>query len=1797
MDKTLSVTGDTTLKGTKVDGKLTVTDEADLKNTTVGGTLGVTGEATFKDKVTMEKDLEVKGELKTDKIAMENKKTDADGRHNSSTAITADYITHIGEVENSGVITKSSFTHNEKGTINYAKDGDTADWKETRSYVTASGVSNKMTDSDKNKHTYSQTATESKEQLVNGDKSKSNFEKKTAEGNTISITEKDAAGNIVQSLTNKQTVKGEKTSVTNEDSSSIIKQEADQIRHNVTSVDGKKSSTEVKADGITNTSDGTITNDAQNIVNNASGNITNKANTMDTNVTGKATESYGELETNVNGKATENFKGGLDTTVTGAENHTVTGKQTNTVEGGQENIISGGQINKITGDQTTTVTGDISTKAKNITNEATEKLTDKVGTNTRVIDSTSITDTAGDFTVTTDKANGTTFAKTGSTAYSTKAGAPTDTNIAGNLITTGRVDANELGVSDKDGANTADFSVEAGEGKGVKASAGNGTTTGSLDVTAKEVGSSVKDDASGKGSTFKQRIDAIMGNVKTDAGESEVTQKGDEITSKVGLGEATNSRVTQKKNLLEAAVTDGTNYNISNDTANESAKELRGGTKVNRQYDNLNGSQKTIADGANTNLSIDTASASAKALTDGTKVNKQQDNLDSSEKTITNGTYKTSKVQTALDITNTASDGTITNDAKNIVNNATGDMTNTVGGKQTNKIDGDQVNTIGGSQTTTVTGDISNTAKNITNEANTKLTDKVGTNTRVLDSEGITDTVPGADGKGSTFKQRIDAIMGNVKTDAGESEVTQKGDEITSVVGKGEATNSRVTQKKGSLEAMVTDGTNINDSYDVANASAKVLSGGTKVNKLQDNLDSSEKTITNGTYTTSKLQTALDITNTAKDGTITNDAKDIVNNATGDMTNTVGGKLTTTVTGQATENFKGGLKTDIIGEEIHTVTGNQTNKVTGKQTNTVEGGQENIISGGQINNITGDQTTTISGTQTTTARDINRNASSGMIDTIDNAYGTNTETKVAGKTTTDVSIKGTGEKGQYIRGANESRDYLIKGTLKNSETKTAEATSTKITDGNGKTSSTIQDVTQISGSVTDGTNTSVSNVKANSIDSAVTDGSSISTINQKKNSITSQVTDGTTITKTEQDTKNITNTAKDGTITNDAKDIVNNASGNMTNTVGGDLTTTVSGNELHEVTGKQTNKINGDQENTIGGNQTTTVTGDISNKAENITNEANTKLTDKVGENTRVLDGEGITDTVGGSTFKQRIDKIMMESKDVSIKAEETLTNEAKVITNKASEVINNEAVNINNTATGIITSKASEIKNQADKLISNKVGENTWENMENGKITTSIKDGAKQNLTQSDAVGTTQSTVDGGKSTVTIQNADGLADAVTDGTNTSVQNQTASAIAAAVKDGAGNENASVANATTSVNTIKSGSKANTVISTADGTSFINSEAAAPVGDGTEVKTTIKGNTITTGKVTMDYAEVMKDLGVRGNANITGKTTTGSLEVTGTSTLKGDVTMESNATVKKDLTVEGNTNLKNTKVDGTLDVTQKATFSDSVSIAKDLSVGGDVTAKSYKVGDKTYISAAGINANDQKITNVADGSISEGSKDAVNGGQLYTVKNDLEGKVNKVGANAAAMANLHPMEFDPDSKWNIAAAIGNYGSETAAALGAFYRPNDDVMVNLSTAFGTGENMVGGGVSVRLGKGGNKLSREENNALKDQVNDLTARMDALLSVLNPNMSKDFPDVPENHWAYEAVSRLAGNDIVQGYPDGEFHGERTMTRYEMAEIIYNALSRGAEAEKELVEEFKPELQAMAASEKATAERAEG
>ena len=926
-----------------------------------------------------------------------------------------------------------------------------------------------------------------------------------------------------------------------------------------------------------------------------------------------------------------------------------------------------------------------------------------------------------------------------------------------------------------------------------------------------------------------------------------------------------------------------------------------------------------------------------------------------------------------------------------------------------------------------------------------------------------------ATGDQSFHKQTSDVIMDNVKDGKNSNNRTQTKTETKNIITDENRNSSTTSQTASENKTYLKDkdGKNTNSTIDTAKGYDKTIKG------------------ENGK--TSTTQDELNITNTAKDGTITNDAQNIVNKAN-TMETTVTGKATesygvleTTVTGQATQNFNGGLDTNVKGTENHTVTGDQNIHVTGKQTNKIDGNQENTIGGSQ--------TTTVEGKVTEN-------------------YKNGQETTVTGDKKTTVTGKTTEEyKGGLETTVTGDEKHTVTGTQTTNVTGDILNTAKNITN---EANETLTDKVGTNTRVT--TSTSIIDTVGTTTNRKIEDGKIIDTANDS--TVTTENGKGTTFTKTDS--------AAYSTAAGAPTD---------TNIAGNHITTgRVDANELG-VSDKDGNN-----------------SADLSVKAGE-----GVKASASDGATTGSLDvtagevGSSVKDASGkGSTFKQRIDAIMMESKNVSITAEETLTNEAKDIVTNASNSIT-EKVGDTNVTEKTTTSSKSEIQN-ADTITSVQQTESMVQSYV-GK-----KDLSATNVTTNFANASANQVTENGQTSTVLNNKDGLL----------IQNNA-------------NGNS---------------------FTTADGTN---------IGPALEW-TNIKGNEISTGKVEanyvkMGYADVMKDLGVRGNAKIDGKTTTGSLEVTGTSTLKGDVTMESNATVKKDLNVEGTTTTKtlkvteNATVGGTLDVAKKATFQDSVDIAKDLSVGGDVTAKSYKVGDKTYISADGINANDQKITNVADGSISEGSKDAVNGGQLYQVKNDLEGKVNKVGANAAAMANLHPMEFDPDSKWNIAAAMGNYGSETATAIGAFYRPNEDVMVNFSTAFGTGENMVGGGVSVRLGKGGNKLSREETNALKAQVNDLTARMDALLSVLNPNMSKDFPDVPENHWAYEAVSRLAGNDIVQGYPDGEFHGERTMTRYEMAEIIYNALSRGAEAERELVEEFKPELQAMAASEKATAERAEG
>ena len=336
-------------------------------------------------------------------------------------------------------------------------------------------------------------------------------------------------------------------------------------------------------------------------------------------------------------------------------------------------------------------------------------------------------------------------------------------------------------------------------------------------------------------------------------------------------------------------------------------------------------------------------------------------------------------------------------------------------------------------------------------------------------------------------------------------------------------------------------------------------------------------------------------------------------------------------------------------------------------------------------------------------------------------------------------------------------------------------------------------------------------------------------------------------------------------------------------------------------------------------------------------------------------------------------------------------------------------------------------------------------------------------------------------------------------------------------------------------------------------------------------------------------------LGIKGDKNITTKANGKNIQVT----LNQDLNVNSVAanTVTTGQTVMDKDGLK---VGDNVSVTATAVTAGKTSISDE----------GVKVGDNTYISDKGLNANGQQITNVADGKVEKDSKDAINGGQLHQAKadinnridgvenqvvsntnriNQLGNRVNKVGAGAAALAALHPMDFDPDDKLTFSAGYGNYGGENAAAIGAYYRPDEKVMFSVAGTVGNGENMVNAGVSFALDRT-NHVSNSRT-ALAREVIDLRgqlavmgakmAKMEKAFGMLDETKTKLFPDVPANHWAYEYIAKLAGNGYIEGYPDGNFGGDRLMTRYEFAAMLYRAIEKGAALEEKIIKEFEPEL----------------
>ena len=1024
---------------------------------------------------------------------------------------------------------------------------------------------------------------------------------------------------------------------------------------------------------------------------------------------------------------------------------------------------------------------------------------------------------------------------------------------------------------------------------------------------------------------------------------------------------------------------------------------------------------------------------------------------------------------------------------------------------------------------------------------------------------------------------------------------------------KYEITDSVVEGNQSNVENRTADTTDSQISF--KDDSGKVLNK----SYITQNLKKVLMGVEEGDNKTTIEQDANNITNTAKNGTIKNDAGKLVNTASGTIANMAGNDITNTST-------NGNIANTAANGTISNNAKNLTNTASENITNKAENGNiSNIASNGTISNEAKTISNKATEALTNDAKTITNKASESVTTQIGDGSevqsvmnGGGIANKATGKSITNdaATITNTGTTSvtnqvgnnkvlvdtTHVQSAFGDTIYTTwdeSGITNNAADKTVATTAKDI-----KNTATGD----ISNIASNGTISNEAKTISNKATEALTNDAKTIT-NKASESVTTQIGDGSEV-QSVMNGGGIANKATGKSITNDAATITNTGTTSVTNQVGNNKvlvdTTHVQsafGDTIYTtwdesgITNNATDKTVATNakniQNTATGDITNTAsTGTITNDAKTLLNKASDSIIDKVGANVeRTMTTKKISESVKDGTKSNSFSKTA--EKDINIITDGTTTSTLSQLANSVNTSLKNGTQSLNNTKT---------VTEDVTKVTDKNTGAFSSSSQKADAMTNTVKNGSKSNTVTETASTSEQKLVSGniidilkdaenGYVNTTVSNSDGssstgVKQTYTDITNTAKQGtitNEAKNLVNKAEEKLSNSAAEIEN--TATTSIKDTVGKSTVTTTTDGTTFENTDHNVAIGDGSIKKTTISGNTLETGKATMDYAEVMKDLRVGGT------TTTEDLHVT-----------------------------NNATIGGTLDVTGAANFQNKVTVAKDLSVGGDVTADSYKVGDKTYIDKDGINANNQVIRNVGQGDISEGSTDAVSGGQLYetntrvsgletrmgtveTKVDKLDNKIDKVGANAAAMANLHPLEFDEDSKWNVAAAVGSSGSETASAVGVFYRPNENVMVNASAAMGTGENMFGGGVSLRLGHGGNKAKEAqmkaaaaENKELRAKVDDLTARMDALLSVLNPNMSKDFPDVPENHWAYEAVSRLAGNGIVEGYEDGKYHGERQMTRYEMAEIIYNALSKGAKAEKKLVEEFRPELQAMAVQKKA-------
>ena len=856
----------------------------------------------------------------------------------------------------------------------------------------------------------------------------------------------------------------------------------------------------------------------------------------------------------------------------------------------------------------------------------------------------------------------------------------------------------------------------------------------------------------------------------------------------------------------------------------------------------------------------------------------------------------------------------------------------------------------------------------------------------------IADSVVDEKGNTNTSTQLSDRTITNIKNGTNESIDLQEVDQIGSSVTDGTNTTV-VSQNAGSLFSSITDSAN--------------------------------KTSTGVT------QTATDITNTANNGTIANEAKDITNHATENMTNTVGKDLTTTVTGDSSLKAKN-------------ITNEAKNKITNK------------------------------------ALDVETDAASSIVSKVSNDYGSNTSTQLSHQTTEEM--KAEGKTASYLRGATEEKSQLTNGAKKTTIDTVAGQTNTNITDGTN-TSNDLQKADQIASSVTDGTNTTVVNQDAVSLASSITDGTKV---NNTKNTVDkseqlikvddthfyAEIRTAETAVETLKSGKTQINIVKDtktatvssavtdgATITGasmTAKGITNSAAESIVNEIGDGS--------------KVKSEMNGSGITNIAKDGTITniaKNGTITNNAKDVLNKGANSVINKVDDNKVAVKTDSVKAAYGSDTYTT------WNAKGITSKTSGNMSNSAKNITNKAEEKLSNSAADIENKASSSIWNHVGEGYNTSWKMTGGKISESIVNGTASNKENTTAE-GTKRIITNDEGTGTYNQTAT--SNNISLKNAAGdpyfTKSESLNGEKTSVKNtngsstinQSAESIVNFVKNSEGTTKTEQS-AVDIKNTAKNGTITN------DAKTLLN-KASESITDkvGKTTVTTTDGLTKLTNKkgthiTEMDYANVKKDLSVEGDSDLQGNATVGKyLKVNGESTLTGDVTMESNATVGNNLTVNG-----------------ESTFNNKVTITKG---GLDVT------GD--------LNVDGNIETH--DAVLSADSRQVVTGRQLYQTNervDRLDNRIKKVGANAAALAALRPGDFNPDDKFSIAAGFGSYRNANAAALGLFYRPNENVLLSLGTSFGDGENMVNAGVSVKFGRG--KSMAERRKEMADEVSSMRDEM--------------------------------------------------------------------------------------------------